>query len=315
MMTRNSFQWSKQEIEGWRKGARMQKDYDTMVLSGGAARGFGLLGAIQYMQDQNKLQGIKKFIGTSIGSIIAYMICIGYSPTELMVILCQKHLLSEKMSSQVDLMNIFHGAGAVPFHILQEFLEKLTIHKIKRYITLQEISTRFQKELICCTYNATLCRLEYISSHTHPNLDCITALRMSSNLPFMFETFVYDDYRYIDGGLADNFPLSQVKKEDIAIGIRVQSTASSKDDKPQEDNNIIKDIMKVLFIPMSRVEELTIEKTKMDNKEIDIISISIPSYMSYRFNMTNTNKFDMFSKGYQALRSYFFPEEKLYPFG
>lgn len=286
---------------------KMDKEYDTIVLSGGAARGFGLLGAMQYIQDQNKLSGIKKCIGCSIGAIILYLLCIGYTPTELMVILCQKHLLPEKISKQFDIMNIFHGSGAVPFHVLQEFLEKLTIHKIKRYITLLELHTRFEKELVCCTYNATLFRPEYISYRSHPNLDCITALRMSSNLPFLFEPFQYDDYRYIDGGLVDNFPVMQVSPEDTAIGVRVCMSPSTIDDK--EDQNMLSEIMSMVFIPMARIEQLTMDMINTSMPNVDAISVDIPCYMSYKFNVSNTDKFDMFSKGYETMRKHFRPND------
>lgn len=285
----------------------MNKEYNTVVLSGGAARGFGLLGAMQYIQDQNKLGGIKKYIGSSIGAIIAYLICIGYTPTELMVILCQKHLLPEKMSKQIDIMNIFHGAGAVPYHIIQEFLEKLTIHKIKRYITLSELHTRFEKELVCCTYNATLFQPEYISYKSHPQLDCITALRMTSNLPFLFEVFTYDDYRYIDGGIVDNFPVGQVQDEDTAVAVRVCMTPSTIPEKQEE--NMLSEILSMVFIPMARIEHMTMEMMLNKRPDMDIISVDIPSYMSYKFHLSHTNKFDMFSKGYETIKKYFQPND------
>lgn len=276
------------------------KSYDTIVLSGGASKGFGIVGSLQYLQDVQKLSFVKKFIGTSIGAIISYLVCIGYSPIEIMIISCQKQIF-EKMT-HIDMVNVMNGKGAVSFHIFQEILEKLTIEKIKKYITLQDLYTKYNKELVCCTYNMTLQKPEYLSYKTHPDLPCITALRMSSNLPFFFETFCYDDYKYIDGGIVDNFPISQVLSEDVALGIRTKKVLSIDPDRKEEDN-LVRQFLLMLTIPIGHIEELQIILEK--NKHVDLIDIPIPTYIAFSFNMSNTEKFDLFSIGYETIKTFF----------
>lgn len=261
------------------------KTYDTLVLSGGVTKGFGLVGSLQYLQDKSILCHIHKFIGTSIGAIIAYLVCIGYTPIEIMIISCQKKIF-EKMAN-IDILNVMHGNGAVSFHIFQEILEKLTIEKIKKFITLLDLYEKYGKELVCCTYNLTLQKPEYISYKTHPEMNCLTALRMTANLPFFFETFMYDDYKYVDGGIADNFPISHVGLNDVALGIRTKRILSV-DDKKEEDN-LLSHFISILTVPIARIEELQMEK----DHHMDIVSIPIPSYMSMSLHLTNTEKFDL----------------------
>lgn len=275
-----------------------KKRYDTLVLSGGVTKGFGLVGSLQYLQDNRVLPSIQKFIGTSIGAIIAYLVCIGYSPIEIMIISCQRKIF-ENMTN-IDILNVMHGNGAVSFHIFQEILEKLTIEKIKKFITLSDLYTRFGKELVCCTYNLTLGKPEYISYKTHPDLNCLTALRMSANLPFFFETFVYDDYKYVDGGIADNFPISQVADEDVALGIRTKKILTTDPDK-KNDENVLSQFVAILTVPIGRVEEIQI----YHETRTDIISIPIPSYLCTSLHLTNTEKFDLFSNGYEAIKKFF----------
>jgi hypothetical protein len=43
----------------------------------------------------------------------------------------------------------------------------------------------------------------------------------------------------------------------------------------------------------------------MKSKNIDIISVSIPTYMSFFLNVCNKDKFDMFSSGYESMKNYF----------
>jgi predicted acylesterase/phospholipase RssA len=274
-------------------------EYDTMVLSGGAIRGFGLLGAIQFLQDKNKLVGIHKFIGTSIGAIISYLMCIGYTPTEIMVSMSQKGFF-EKISN-IDVMNVMNRMGAVSFSILQEQLEKMTVLKIKKYITLSELHSRFGKELVCCTYNKTMHTPEYISYRTHPDMSCLTALHMSANFPFLFDDFLYEDCCYIDGGIADNFPISQVTTDDTAVCIRIISSQGP----DHEDKNVVSDIYSTILIPIHRIEQLGIERIQQTHENIDIIDVQLPSDSAVLLNATTTEKFDMFSNGYDSARKYF----------
>jgi predicted acylesterase/phospholipase RssA len=278
-----------------------KKKYNTLVLSGGITKGFGLVGSLQYLQDNRVLPHIQKFIGTSIGAIIAYLVCIGYSPIEIMIISCQRKIF-EKMAN-IDILNVMHGNGAVSFHIFQEILEKLTIEKIKKFITLSDLYTKFGKELVCCTYNITLQKPEYISHKTHPDLNCLTALRMSANLPFFFETFVYDDYKYVDGGIADNFPISQVSEEDVALGIRTKKILTA--DKNREEENVLSQFIAILTVPIGRVEEIQISY----ETRTDIVSVPIPSYISTSLHLTNTEKFDLFSNGYETIKNFFTDKE------
>lgn len=278
---------------------KRMKPYDTLVLSGGLTKGFGIVGALQHLQDKGILSQVHKYIGTSIGAIISYLVCIGYNPIELMIVSCQKKIF-EKMTN-IDILNVMHGNGAISFHIFQEILEKMTIEKVKRYITLMDLYTKYNKELVCCTYNLTLQKSEYISYKTHPHLDCITALRMSANLPFFFETFVYDDSRYVDGGIADNFPISIVDKEkDVALGIRTKTILSSDPDK-KENDNLLSQFISILTIPIARIEEIQMERCQ---ETIHIVSVPIPSYMSLSLHLTNTEKFDLFSVGYETMKQF-----------
>jgi len=291
-----------------KKKRRMEKNesryrYDTMVLSGGAMRGFGLLGAIQYLQDRHWLGGIKKYIGTSIGAIISYLICIGYTPTEIMVAMCRKEFF-EKIAN-IDVMNIMNGTGAVSFLLIQEQLEKMTVQKIKKYITLSELYTVYGKELICCTYNKTLCKPEYISHENHPNMSCITALRMTSSLPFLFDAFHYEGYVYIDGVVADNFPLSQATITDRVIGIHLENKATG----DHEDQNVLSDLYSTLVIPITQMEKLMIRHACAQNPEMDIVSIPIPTETALLLNVSTKSKFDMFSIGYESIKSHLHDDE------
>ena len=275
--------------------------YTTLVLSGGGLRGFGLLGGIQYIQDKEWLKDIHKFVGTSIGAIIVYLLCIGYSPTEIMVSVCQRHQKIFEKLAKIDVMNVIQGMGAVSFSTVYEYLEKMTLDKIKKHVTFHDLYYKYNKELVCCTYNETLGKTEFISYLNHPDMDCLIALRMSANFPFLFDPFIYDDYSYIDGGIVNNFPIDQILPEERVIGLHLRQNPIQREHSGNE--NLIGRVSNIIFIPIQKMEDIIIEKMRGDN--VDVINIPIPISMLFHFTMSTTDKFDMFSIGYNSTREYF----------
>jgi predicted acylesterase/phospholipase RssA len=209
-------------------------EYDTLVISGGALKGFAILGCLQCLVDQNKLSRVHKYIGTSIGAIIGYLLCIGYTPIEIMVYLAKSNFM-ERLA-KFDVLQAMHNHGAVSFSIINEVLEKMTIEKIGRLITLGELRDRYGKKLYCCTFNLSRQEQEFMSAEDRPEMPCLIALRMSANLPVLFEPFHYDNSYYIDGGLISYFPIFKVDiHHDVPIGIRFKRSSSSSSSNPSGD--------------------------------------------------------------------------------
>ena len=102
---------------------------------------------------------------------------------------------------------MINGDGASSFASIHAELEKLTINKIGFLPTMQDLKDKFNAHLICVTYNITDDITEYLSYENYPHLPCLIAIKMSSNLPFIFENFKYGSKYYIDGGISDNFAI------------------------------------------------------------------------------------------------------------
>jgi len=273
----------------------MGKIYNTIVISGGALKGFALLGCLQCLVDQNKLHSINKYIATSIGAIISYLIIIGYTPIEIMVHLCKNDWMEEM--AKFDIIKAINGCGAISFSLITQILETMTIEKIGRLITMGELSKKFNKELYCCTYNFSKKCHEFISSHHHADLPCLIALRMTSNLPLLFEPFQYESQYYIDGALLYNFPIFKVDLEnDVAIGIKFQKNQG---EAPIHftGKNFFNFIYELLIIPSILLEEF-MNKDHME--KIDIIEIDIENFQSLNFTISKSDRLELFSNGYET---------------
>lgn len=283
-----------------------RKPYNTLVLSGGAVKGFALLGGLQYMMDHNMLTGVHKIIGTSIGAIIGYLLCIGYSPMEMMVFLCQSNWLNKL--TNFDIYNVLQGAGAVSFSVVHEMLEKLTVSKIGKFLTLKQLEQDYHKTLICYTFNYSKDKEECLSPRTHPDLPCLTALRMSANLPIVFEPFHYDGHIYFDGGLQTNFPIHGVDlTTDRVVGLLLCKGVHSNNNENASDllhhaPSSFELLWKVLSVPMNVLQKTM---TQPYFRTCDIIEMHVDGCFALQFDISKSEKFDMFSLGYNITKKYY----------
>jgi len=271
--------------------------YDTLVLSGGSTKGIIILGSLQYLYDNFYLKEIKNYIGTSSGSIICFLLAIGYTPIEIIVYICTHQLLERIQHFNVVAM--INGGGASSFISIYEQLEKMTIEKIGYIPTFQDLKTKFDVNLTCITYNLTENKTEYLSVDNYPNLPCLIAIRMSSNLPLIFENFKYGKNLYVDGGISENFGIDIGDK----IGQRVLGIYLDSEGKhfnTENDINIIEYIYKLMFIPISQSTELKIKNVSSKCKIIKLSSNSNTTFFDFKIN--SIEKLNLFSSGYQETK-------------
>lgn len=272
--------------------------FDTLVLCGGGLKGIITLGALQYAIDQYLIQEVKRYYGSSVGSIISYLLAIGYTPIEIIVYLCTTKLTD---INYFDILSMTNGQGALNYSIINDHLEKMTIDKIGKFLTLGELKNKYNKELICSTYNLTDNQIDYISYENHPDMPCLTAIRLSSNLPFIFEKYKYMGKYYIDGGVADNFPISIADKQECntnILGIVITS------DKPDIDTkNILEYAYELISIPTYQYINMNINNASTKCKVLNIKSKT--KLKAFEFDIPSKDKLDMFSNGYNKAKKFF----------
>ena len=276
-------------------------DYDTLVLPGGGIKGIILLGGIQYLIDNYHLKNIKNFIGTSIGSIINYLLILGYTPIEILIQFYSPvgSKLLEKLK-YLDLIAMINGNGATSFTPLYEALEFLTLQKTGKLFTLSSLKEKYGKNLILTTYNMTTCMTEYLESERYPDLPCLTAIRMSCNIPLVFDRFKYMDNYYVDGGISDNFPI--VKGKEIGekiLGLNL--VFSNKNMKDEPSDGMIVYFMRLLYIPIIQSINNRIDMVK---ENCTIINLDSGPNNFFEFDVKSKSRLEMFSIGYNSVKNF-----------
>jgi predicted acylesterase/phospholipase RssA len=271
--------------------------YDSLVLSGGGIKGLLTLGAVQCCMDSKILSNCRNFIGTSSGSMICYLLCIGYTPTEILVYI--------SVHNSFDKIKEIRGIndGFLSFSNIQEVLEDMTMKKIGYFPKMKDIKEKFNKNLKIVTYNETLQKQEIITSDTHPELPCMIAIHMSSNIPFIFERFKYQGSFFLDGGLVNNFPVNIADNDtDKTLGIAISMPLTELyEDKPDRLN--FQYIIKVMLAPIRHMMELNI-KNASENCDILRINTKHDQKLAFDFTISSGVRLDMFVFGYETMKKF-----------
>lgn len=212
---------------------------DAIVISGGGIYGAMVLGALQYCIDKGIVDiaggHIDMFAGTSIGSIICYLLVLGLFPTEIIHLLIRHRRHLESLAS-FNLVRMYNLEGGISFAGVQSVLERVTLDKTGTLFTLKSLHERSGKMLVCTAYNYTHKRIEYISWKTHPDMPCILAIQASCAIPVVFGRCVYGDSCYIDGAIHNNLPIDYVimdggKKRPLCFNIEFRHGTFRNDEK------------------------------------------------------------------------------------
>lgn len=290
--------------------------YDVIVLAGGATKGLSQLGALQYLFDQNMIvpEHVRMFSCVSVGSMIAYLLIIGYTPIEIMVYLVSHSVLEKIKRNRI--LDVLYDCGLYNWEITVEtsLVEMSKEKGIEKIPTLGEIYKQKGIEFICLTTNLTKQKIELLGPHTHPDMDCLQAIRMSCNLPFVFGNYEYKGNNYCDGGILNNFPIDVTFPINAkVIGITFELIPSGEDTCGHESGNtlnILDKVYRILSLPINCREYEKMNKTSLlyDIIELGLEGTQIGSL--YNFSLGTNQKVELFSYGYNISKEYFLRKEQ-----
>lgn len=273
----------------------------TLVLSGGSVRGFGLLGAISFLDELGALNKIKRYVATSVGAIISTLLSIGYSPFEI-----YNHVQSirtfdkDEMIKMSNILSLILFRGLYSVSKMLDPIYRMIHRKAGITVTLKNIQEIYQKTLVFCTYDITNHRTVYLSPENNPDMLVTDALAMTCCLPLLFNAYEFQDAFYIDGGLADVFPIKWAidhpqPQEEYILGINLQTPL-----KPTD--NVIEYFYNLFSIPISILLHDAYEiAEKCPN--VKIIDIDVENISILGYNVNQNKLFDIYDNGYQQIKN------------
>ena len=194
---------------------------DTLCFSSGGLEGFSYIGAINELLKYNfiDMNNIKYLIGTSAGSIMAFILNIGYTPDEIVNYLKKQKCTNIDIDYDIELFFSDYGFsdGKTLLDIIVSFLYNRYKIKDINFIDLFNL-TKKKLSIVSTNFNKN-CEVIF-SYETHPTMSVLTALYTSICIPLIFKPIKIDNDYYVDGALKNCFPLNHCNPE-TTIGLKI----------------------------------------------------------------------------------------------
>jgi len=257
-----------------------------VCLSGGGAKGVAHASVLAVIEQAGI--PIDMVVGTSMGSIMGGLYCIGYTPRQLDSLARSMNwgvLLSDKIER--DKLPFTRKENDEKYIFTYSFGDKLSDAKLGGVIQGQNLDNMFSEltfgyhmpmdfdslpiPFACVAVDAISGR-----EHVFHSGELQTAMRASMSIPGAFTPVVLDTMMLIDGGVLNNYPVDVARSmgADIVIGVRVQGppkTAGELTTAPAVLNQI--------------VDFCGNAKYFANEKDCDLnISVDVTGYSSASFN-------------------------------
>ena len=205
-----------------------------LVLSGGGIKGLSMLGAITKLKELEIIKYPEIYCGTSVGSIICFLLLIGYLPKNILELLIE---IDFTQLFQVDLDDIFENPhiGLSYNHGFMIVLKSFILGRnLPLTITFKELYNLFPSKLIITGTCVNDASLHYFSVDNTPEMSVLKAIEISICIPLLFKPIEYNGKIWIDGGCLNNYPIEIFHNNlDDVIGIYLDNGVSN---YPQFDN-------------------------------------------------------------------------------
>jgi NTE family protein len=276
-------------------------EYKNLVISGGGFNGYQFFGIIKYLDENNLLNKIDKYVGVSMGAFINLLIIIDYKYLEIDKFLIKFDfnkifdLKFEKILLDENLKGFSNGDN------FSKLIKKFLVNKnLDENITLKELYEKTKKKLIIGTTNLTQDKYELINHENYPDMPVYIALRMTSCIPLFFEPIEYNNNFYVDGVIKDNFPIQIIPDEEIknTIGIVLQTKSNIYDIKGMTSLNYIIHLYRAI------VNE-PMHKKILKYKELCKLFIVEPKMNSFNYTVNEMFREELINSGYEYCKNYF----------
>jgi NTE family protein len=263
-----------------------------LVISGGGIKGFSALGAISKLKLLGIIDQPDVFCGTSVGAFISLLLCIGYSSEDIYNILLD---IDNSLLANYNLDTILNDAhfGFVNSDSLIYILAMLMRKKnISTKITFKKLFNKTKKKLIITGVCINTSSIHYFNDEDTPNMEVLTAVRISASIPIVFKPVIYDNKAWIDGGCLNNYPIDFFKdKLDDVIGILLEDNIRIID-KFEDIPTYITQLIKCLL------RNISFNKYEFYKKQTILIKISTDATL---FDIDNQEKIKLYDYGYNLI--------------
>lgn len=272
----------------------------SFAFSGGGIRGIAYIGCLFALENRGLLDynNIDRISGTSIGSLFATLLAVGYTASEM-----QSEVLDADFNTfkEINISRFITNYGLDSGSKFVTWIETLLDRKIgNKDITFIELYTTKHVELIITGTCLNTRMVKYFSYKETPDLKIKNAIRISTAVPLLFTAVKYKNEYYVDGGILDNYPLDSIRKENTHekdyLGFRLTM------EQDQHTRKDINSLDEYLWNLISCILESSEDKYANNTNTVKIDTSNVSN--SYQFGLDKQQKIALIKLGYKETIGY-----------
>jgi len=198
-----------------------------LVISGGGPIMIQILGAVQYLDENNflNMEDIKTIYGTSSGAMLGVLICLKFDWETINDYIIKRPWEDVFPMKIQNILDAYTKKGIFDIKTIEKCFKPLFDAKdIDININLDDFYKLTNIELHLFTFEINEYKVQDISYLTHPTLSLMNALLMTCALPLLVTPVCLENKCFIDGGMSCNYPLKYCiethKNHDEILGFK-----------------------------------------------------------------------------------------------
>ncbi|MFT6111469.1 MAG: NTE family protein [Bacteroidia bacterium] len=281
----------------------MTRIIENLVFKGGGVQGIAYAGAIEALEKECILSGVKRTAGTSAGAVAAVLISLGYSSNEIVNVLGNTNF--KKFQDDLNPLKLTKKYGLYRGEKLLKWVQEIIHQKTgNKNLTFADLENQGYKTLKVFASDLNTTSLAEFSYDKTPNVKIAESIRASMSIPLFFDAWKFPDEQpnnhiYVDGGVLYNYPITAFGDLDKTLGFFIDINEADEG----LDFNDVSSYLKHLFRTVLNAQDVDFFKTLESDKTTVIIKnkgISITN-----FNLTKEQKDILYLEGKNATLNYF----------
>lgn len=274
----------------------------TCLFGGGAIRGVSYIGAIKALEEI----GIspERLAGSSVGSIIAAFLAVGYSAEELKDVFLKVNFdLFKDISIGIGPLFAL-SKGEVFLDWVRELIEKKFYGDsykkgANRAVTFKDIA----KNLVIITTDLSNFECKEFSRFETPDFEIASAVRISCCMPGLMKPIEYNKTLLVDGDLQKSWPMWKLSKNLLTEDDRILEFRLEGYYEKNDISGI--DYANAVYSCMTAISTAFITNIYAKKDKFDYIVLNTGDIVVVDFNISEAKRIDLINSGYNQTINYF----------
>lgn len=288
---------------------RLKNPKTNLVVQGSGAGLIAMAGSLYALRHSDFVKKIKKVAGVSSGSLLVYMVALGYTEEEILGIVYNFNtdsIINRNLYKSITGMWSscgFYSNG--PLRKMVRMLEERK--KVPEDYTFKQLKEARGVELYVVAVNINKSETVIFSHENTPNIPIRDAVCASMAVPYFFEPMRIrlkpegDLDVFVDGGLGVNFPLYVFQNElDKTVGLKITDVYTKRDKQiyyPQFNvTNLANFTMALMLHNFYQLDRLYLDLN--ENFWNHVIAVPFDSFNTLKFDLTSEEKQKIMQKSF-----------------